>query len=103
MLEDPNIRENWLKNPAYVHIRRTIVAKILNYAEHGHPVGDFLTVVLCNDLREAVMRADDDNLRELKAIVLFCHNEIPGNCWGSTDHVQAHLLRHEMAREAHHA
>lgn len=51
--------------------------------------GDFITAVLCNDLREAFARADHLNQKVLFQIVSYCHNQIPGNCWGSPEKVKA--------------
>lgn len=45
--------------------------------------GDFLTAVLCNDLKEAVGRADDENMRNLPAYVAYLYNKAPAICWGS--------------------
>jgi hypothetical protein len=64
-------------------IPEIVKASIDRYVEKRQPVGDFLRAVLSNDLREAVIRADETNLRELKQIVGYCYWEIPGKCWGS--------------------
>jgi hypothetical protein len=56
---------------------------LLRYVEHGIHPGDFLYAVLCNDLRESVGRADENNLEALSHIVAYCYNKIPGRCWGS--------------------
>jgi len=53
------------------------------YIEDGIAPGHFLTAVLKNDLFEAVMRADADNLKELPNIVKWMHWEIPSNAHGS--------------------
>lgn len=55
---------------------------------HGTPPGDFLTAVLNNDLREAIGRADDENMRNLPAFVAYLYNEAPGQCWGSPEKVE---------------
>ncbi len=51
--------------------------------------GDFITAVLCNDLREAFGRADHLNQKIMFQIVSYCHNQIPGLCWGSPEKVKA--------------
>ena len=61
------------------------------YVEQRVLPGDFLTAVLENDLREAVGRADDENMANLPAYVGYCHNEIPSTCWGSPEKVRAWL------------
>ena len=53
------------------------------YASEGHPVGDFLYAVLSNNLKNALGRADSDNERDIKEIVMYVYWEIPGDCWGS--------------------
>lgn len=55
------------------------------YIEHGILPGEFLTAVLCNDLREAFAYADDANREQLYEIVRFFWNEAPSACWGSTE------------------
>lgn len=44
--------------------------------------GSFLEAVLTNDLVNAVFRADDENLKQLKEIVAYCYNNLPHNIWG---------------------
>lgn len=58
------------------------------YAEHGVPTGSFLRAVLCNDLTEAVCRADPENLDCLKEIAQYVYNELPSLCHGSTERVK---------------
>lgn len=62
-----------------------------NYLEHGISPGGFLTAVLCNDLKEAVGRADSTNLAALPNIVSYCYNEIPSTSWGSPEKFEAWL------------
>jgi hypothetical protein len=47
--------------------------------------GSFTSAVLANNLLDAVCCADPDNLAELKNIVQYVYNEMPGNCWGSPE------------------
>ena len=53
------------------------------YIEDGIAPGHFLTAVLKNNLFDAVMRADADNLKELPNIVKWIHCEIPSGSHGS--------------------
>jgi hypothetical protein len=77
-----------LQNPgAYWLIRDNIIEGINRYVLYHREVGHFLTAVLENNLREALARADDENIKTIFQIVSYCHNQIPGNCWGS---VEAH-------------
>lgn len=68
-----------------VSIRRAIIA----HAQRGQECGHFVTAVLENDLTQAVMRADDENLQRLRDIVGYCYNQLPGPSWGSPAAVKA--------------
>ena len=70
-----------------------ILDSIRRYADDHIPTGGFLTAVLTNDLREALGRADTSSQIGLFDIVRYCHWEIPGNCWGSPEKVEAWLER----------
>ena len=76
-------------------MRHDIKASIDRYATKRIPTGDFLKAVLENNLREALGRADDDNLRDIHEIVMYCHNKIPGLCWGSPEKVKKWLRNEE--------
>ena len=56
---------------------------IIRYYERGLPPGDFLAAVIQNDLKEAVGRADDENVRLLKEYVMWFYNWAPAGSWGS--------------------
>ena len=49
----------------------------------GLEPGDFLSAVLRNDLKLAVMYADDNNLNKLPQYVSWLYNWAPSDCWGS--------------------
>lgn len=59
------------------------------YINNGEIPGDFLQAVICNDLKEAVARADGENLRNLPAYIMYLYNDAPGACWGSRDKMEA--------------
>jgi hypothetical protein len=65
------------------------------YIDERHRVGHFLTAVLSNDLREAVNRADNENLAALGAIVQWLFWNAPSVCWGSAERVRDWLAREE--------
>ena len=67
------------------HIPERMMSAIKRYINHRHPVGDFLTAIICNDLKEAVARADEENMANLPAFVTYFYNEAPSMCWGSVD------------------
>jgi hypothetical protein len=75
----------------YSKIKPKTIAGIRRYADLHCPTGSFLYAVLSNDLKEAVACADAENITTLPEIVCYCYNEIPYNCWGSLDKVQAWL------------
>jgi hypothetical protein len=80
------------------YIPHRMMSSILNYVNWGIPPGDFLTAVICNDLKEAVGRADDENLRNIPAYVAYFYNEAPSPCWGSEKKMRAWIKkggRHE--------
>lgn len=53
------------------------------YVDHHIPTGGFLEAVITNNLREAVGRADENNMRALPEIVAYLYNEAPVGCWGT--------------------
>lgn len=58
------------------------------YINEGVEPGSFMMSVLCNDLKEAVGRADHINMRYLTNIVSFCYNDLPHQAWGSPEKVK---------------
>ena len=56
---------------------------LLQYVNHRIRTGSFLTAVLCNDLKEAMSYADDENADNLQCIVAWLYNESPSAAWGS--------------------
>ena len=59
------------------------------YVDEGRVPGDFLKAVLVNDLKDAVGRADDENIKNIPAYIGYLYNECPGACWGSKENVIA--------------
>jgi len=59
------------------YISDRMMDAINQYIENGIEPGDFLTAVICNDLREACGRADDENLANLPAFVGYFHSRAP--------------------------
>lgn len=53
------------------------------YVDKGHPVGSFVYAVLCNDLFEAAVRADEYSQLCLSGICKYIYNLTPAPCWGS--------------------
>ncbi len=66
---------------------------IVHYILHRIGTGSFLGAVLCNDLTEAVLRADPITLRGIGQLVRWLHFNAPGDCWGTPEKVRAWLGR----------
>ncbi len=62
---------------------------LVAWGKKQHEVGGFLTALLSNDLREAVMRADSQSLAALRDLVQFAYWELPSGCHGSAAKVAA--------------
>ena len=73
------------------YIPERMMGGLLRYINNRIPPGDFLSAVLCNDLREACGMADDENLENIPAYIGYLYNEAPAPCWGSREKVQAWL------------
>jgi hypothetical protein len=73
--------------PDYMH--DGLVEFILN----GRPVGNFLTAVLSNNLKEACGRADETNLQILPNYVKFLYNHAPIGCWGDEERMESWMER----------
>lgn len=58
------------------------------YVLEGRETGDFLTAVICNDLRQAVSRADLKNLPLLQTYVRWFYSVAPSDCSGSVQHMR---------------
>jgi hypothetical protein len=72
-------------------------AAIRRYVIQGVQPGDFLTAVITNDLRNAVGKADDENLPLLKLYVQWFYNEAPAPCWGSKQNMTEWLTARGQA------
>jgi hypothetical protein len=79
-------------------VKENTKEQIDEYVRIGRPVGSFVRAVLENDLRESFGCADDQNREDLFDIVRYCHNDIPGGCWGSREKVKSWLNMHDERR-----
>jgi hypothetical protein len=79
----------------YAQIPERMQEALKRYIYDNLKPGDFLTAVLRNNLRDAVGKADDDNLPLLPLYVRWLYNFAPGNCWGSPENVDAWLAKRE--------
>jgi hypothetical protein len=69
------------------------------YIKEGVPPGDFLTAIICNDLKEACGRADNENIRNLPAYAAFFYNNAPADCHGSKEIMKKWINMHKERRE----
>lgn len=76
------------------HIPDSMMDGIRLYVDHGIHPGHFLCAVICNDLAEAVGRADDENIENLPAYVAYFWNEVPSTCWGSVEKMKDWIASH---------
>lgn len=76
------------------HIRDSMRLYVFEKLEPG----GFLTAILANDLKGAVMRADSINKMSIPQYVEFCTWALPMACWGSYEKV-SQWLKPEEAEE----
>lgn len=66
----------------YAAIPPRMQAAIMRYVLNRVKPGDFLTAVICNDLRQAVGLADAENSPLIPLYVRWLTNNAPSVCWG---------------------
>jgi hypothetical protein len=69
----------------YESIPERMRIALMSYVRDRRKPGDFLTAVICNDLRNAVGHADESNLPLLKLYVWWFYNVAPADCHGSRE------------------
>lgn len=62
-----------------------VIESLERYWDHGLEPGSFLRAVICNDLSEAVSRADPWNKKNLSKIFEYMVIRAPFNSWGSRE------------------
>jgi len=65
------------------------VESIREYLLHGHPVGDFLTALLSNQLVESYCKADKNNTALMSSWADWLWNDCPLEARGSPEKVAA--------------
>ena len=73
----------------YSALPRSLQAAARRWIEEHQLPGHFLTAVIKNDLRDAVARADDDNIKCLRLILQWFYCDAPSGCHGSVENVEA--------------
>jgi hypothetical protein len=66
-----------------------LIGGLVRYLDDRILPGSFLQAVLCNDLEQAVGRADPASFLALPALLTFLRHETPAVCWGSRARVVA--------------
>lgn len=82
------VLENWkapdsMRIPLYMH--DAIIAWAVDYIRPG----GFLMAVLQNNLVQAVNLSDQDNASALRSYATFVYNELPSECWGSSEQCES--------------
>ena len=75
--------ENYTFHTFYIPER--MMPGLQRYIEDHVQPGDFLQAVICNNLKNAIDRADYENMVNLPAYVAFLYNQAPAGCWGSKE------------------
>ena len=70
-----------------------MIGGLRRYIEFGIEPGGFLEAVLCNDLKNAVGRADNTNKHRLNDYIMFLYNFAPSDWRGSPEKYQAWIDR----------
>ena len=81
-------------------MKESTMEGLIAFRDEGIPPGDFLRAVLENNLMEAFSRADGENTRDMAEIMEFVYNDMPVDCHGSREKVNAWLDRKIQEREA---
>ena len=76
-----------------------MIGALKRYIEDGRKPGRFLCALITNNLREAVIRADNTNKHLLREWVNWFQWEVPHNCWGSADAMAAWMNDKRAAQE----
>jgi hypothetical protein len=82
----------------YSKLPEHIQEGVKRYIEHGILPGNFLQAVICNDLKESFLLADDINIKRMFDIVHFFYNQAPSLCWGSYKEMEKWLLEGGLER-----
>ena len=75
------------------------IESLTAYRMSGRPTGGFLRAVLCNDLMDAIGRADASSLDNLQAICRYVYHDMPMDCWGSSKKVERWVETRSETRE----
>ena len=94
---DEEHRADFAKRAGHYGVPEHDVDGLFLYVFHGIMPGSFLEAVLSNDLMESFGRADHINKEKIFNICQFIYNEIPSDCWGSPEKMQAWMDARQVA------
>lgn len=66
-------------------IPRHMVEILAAYIEERRPMGDFLYLLLMNDIIAALHHADSENMWAVPVYVGYLYNHAPSACWGTKE------------------
>ena len=78
----------------YRGISPIMFESVYDYVTEGQRFGGFLTALFSNDLVEAFGRADDFNAASMHDWAKLLYNDVPRECWGSYEKIQAWRKAH---------
>ncbi len=81
------------------YIPERMMPSIEQYITDGIQPGTFLSAVICNDLKGAVMWADQENMGNLPAYASYFYTYAPIACWGSKGVMDKWIGDHKRRRE----
>lgn len=70
-------------------MKSTTKTSIEMFIHQGIVPGDFLQAVMTNNLRAAVLLADDQNKQDLSDIFLYIRDRAPMQAWGTEEKIWA--------------
>ncbi len=88
MIDKKKLRDEWAEHLSahrYDHNTERFAQGLAYWITDGVPPGSFFFAVLCNDLFDAMGRADIHSQAGLHAIVSMVYNYAPNDCWGSNE------------------
>lgn len=68
-----------------------LIPSLERYRDHGVPTGSFLRACLCNQLAQAFMYANGNNVQLIGKIAMYLWWEMPEHAWGSAEKVKNHI------------
>jgi len=89
------LREAATRNDDWCAVPDRGLRALERYVMAGVRPGEFLCAILANDLRGAVVRADETNLKLLPQWVRLLQEYVPLSCWGSGRAVEEWLRRED--------